>query len=80
MPGTFTVRLIVDGTTRERPLVVRADPRDPRRRRRCSSGTHALAQLNAELSGVDTMLNRIDAELRMPYRRARKRCAHSERA
>ena len=64
VPGTFTVRLIVDGTTRERALVVHADPRDPATPAQMQQRHDALAQLNDELSGVDTMLNRIDTELK----------------
>jgi photosystem II stability/assembly factor-like uncharacterized protein len=64
VPGTFTVRLIVDGATRERALVVHADPRDPATAAQMQQRHDALAQLNDELSGVDTMLNRIDAELK----------------
>jgi hypothetical protein len=62
VPGSYTVRLTVDGTTRERPLIVRADPRDPATPAEMQQRHDALAQLNAELSGVDTMLNRIDTE------------------
>jgi photosystem II stability/assembly factor-like uncharacterized protein len=62
VPGTYTVRLIADGTTRDQPVVVKPDPRD------AASGGYArrhdfLAELFAELSGVDTMLNGIDARL-----------------
>jgi hypothetical protein len=64
VPGAYTVRLTVDGTTREHPLVVHADPRDPATAAEMQQRHDALAQLNAELSGVDTMLNRIDAELK----------------
>ncbi len=64
VPGTYTVRLIVDGTSRERPLIVHADPRDPATPAEMQQRHDALAQLNAELSGVDTMLNHIDTELK----------------
>jgi photosystem II stability/assembly factor-like uncharacterized protein len=61
-PGTYTVRLSVDGITKEQPVTVKADPRDPAiasyQRRH-----DFLAELLDELSGIDTMLNDIDAKL-----------------
>ncbi len=64
VPGTFTVRLVADVTTRERRLVVRPDPRDPATPAEMQQRHDALAQLNGELDGVDAMLNRIDVELK----------------
>jgi photosystem II stability/assembly factor-like uncharacterized protein len=63
LPGTYTVRLIADGATRDQPVAVKPDPRDP------ASGGYVrrhdfLAELFAELSGVDAMLNGIDARLK----------------
>jgi len=64
VPGTYTVRLIADGVTREQKLVVHADPRDPATPASMQQRHDALAQLDAELSDVDAMLNRIDARLK----------------
>jgi photosystem II stability/assembly factor-like uncharacterized protein len=63
VPGTYTVRLIADGATKDQPVAVKADPRDP------ASGGYVrrhdfLAELLAQLSGVDAMLNGIDARLK----------------
>jgi hypothetical protein len=60
VPGTFVVRLVVDGTTREAPLVVNADPRDPAGTAEASQRHDALATLNAELGNIDGWLNEID--------------------
>ncbi|MBV8499026.1 MAG: hypothetical protein JO003_07240 [Candidatus Eremiobacteraeota bacterium] len=61
VPGAYTVRLTVDGVSQSRSLAVKKDPRDdtdPQRRHA------ALAELFAELSSVDTMLNQIDARIK----------------
>ncbi len=63
VPGTYTARLIADGATKDQPVAVKPDPRDP------ASGGYVrrhdfLAELFAELSGVDAMLNGIDARLK----------------
>jgi photosystem II stability/assembly factor-like uncharacterized protein len=63
VPGNFTVRLTVDGVTKEQPLLVRADPRDPQAT--AYRARHDfLVEIFSELSGVDTMLNAIDARLK----------------
>jgi hypothetical protein len=62
VPGTYTVRLSVDGTTRNEPVIVRADPRDPAIA--YQSRHDFLVALLGELSGIDTMLNAIDARLK----------------
>lgn len=61
VPGTYTVRLLADGTARERTLNVMADPRDPASLDEATQRHTALATLNAELGGIDTWLNEIDA-------------------
>lgn len=72
VPGSYVVRLTVDGVVRDQPVVVKPDPRDPdvaKAQRR-----HAfLAQLFGELGSVDGMLNAIDARYRgaAPAERAR---------
>ena len=60
VPGQFVVRLVVDGTTREAPLVVNADPRDPAGTAEASQRHDALTTLNAELGHIDGWLNEID--------------------
>jgi hypothetical protein len=60
VPGQFVVRLVVDGTTREAPLVVNADPRDPAGTAEAAQRHDALAALNAELGHIDGWLNEID--------------------
>jgi photosystem II stability/assembly factor-like uncharacterized protein len=60
VPGCYTVRLLVDGTARERPLLVKADPRDPSTLDEATQRHDALVALNADLSGVDEWLNKID--------------------
>ncbi len=64
VPGTFTVRLTVDGVVRQAPLVVRFDPRDTTTLKAATQRHDALAQLYQELGGVDDMLNAIDARVK----------------
>jgi photosystem II stability/assembly factor-like uncharacterized protein len=64
MPGTYTIRLNVDGTTREKRVTVLADPRDPSSMAQLQSRHDTLAALFSELSGVDSMLNQIDKRLK----------------
>lgn len=63
VPGSYTVRLTVDGVTREDRVIVKPDPRDPE-----SSKYQArydfLAGVFAELGTINTMLNAIDARLK----------------
>lgn len=60
LPGTYTVRLIVDGTTQQQPLTVKADPRDPSTPEELRRRHDFLAEFYGELDGVDKMLNAID--------------------
>jgi hypothetical protein len=59
VPGTYTVRLELDGETRDRSLVVREDPRlevDPGVRAQWTADLLALAGLGAEVgSGAEAM-------------------------
>ncbi|MDB5040075.1 MAG: BNR/Asp-box repeat protein [Candidatus Eremiobacteraeota bacterium] len=64
VPGTYTVRLTVDGVAQEQPVVVKADPRDPASADDAARRHAFLAACNAELSRVDQILNRIDAQLK----------------
>jgi photosystem II stability/assembly factor-like uncharacterized protein len=60
LPGTYTVRLNVDGATVTQPLVVTADPRDTATPAQIEAQHTLLTALSAELSRVDSMLNAID--------------------
>ncbi len=73
MPGTYTIRIDADGRTAQQDIVVKADPRDPRTPEQAQARYAFLTQLLGELSGVDGMLNRIDAKLAhaTPAQRAR---------
>jgi hypothetical protein len=61
VPGTYTVRLIVDGATHEQPLVVKADPRDTTSLSDAQARHDFLGALYADLARVDAMLNALDA-------------------
>jgi len=64
LPGPYTVRLNVDGSVLEQPLIMLADPRDPAPPAELVRRHDVLAELNGEIGGVDTMLNAIDARLK----------------
>ncbi len=64
MPGSYTVRLQIDGATAESPLVVVSDPRDTSTLAQLQSRHDALAELLGELGAVDTMLNTIDQRMK----------------
>lgn len=72
VPGTYTIRVRANGRTSEQSVVVRADPRDPSTPEQMQARYAFLRELNDELSGVDTMLNSIDTQLKdaTPARRA----------
>jgi photosystem II stability/assembly factor-like uncharacterized protein len=61
LPGTYTVRLTVDGKPASRPLTVKADPRDPATAEQLADRHAFLVSLNADISRVDALLNAIDA-------------------
>ncbi|HEY5427159.1 MAG TPA: hypothetical protein VIJ77_11455 [Candidatus Tumulicola sp.] len=65
IPGTYAVRLHVDGRTETQTLGVLADPRDEVPAEQYALRHDFLAEIDAELSGVDTMLNAIDARLKL---------------
>ncbi len=65
VPGTFTVQLTIDGVSKSQSLVVKMDPREQETLGAAQRRHAALAELFAELSGVDTMLNQIDARLKV---------------
>ncbi|MFN8587342.1 MAG: glycoside hydrolase [Candidatus Eisenbacteria bacterium] len=65
LPGTYTVRLVVDGRAYERPLAVRMDPRSP-------AGTEALATQHAlSLRLLDTWRTSASLAARVRALRAR---------
>jgi hypothetical protein len=72
VPGTYTVRLIVDEATHEQPLVVKADPRDTASLADAQLRHDFLAALYADLGRVDMMVNALDAR--------RKRAAPAQAA
>lgn len=63
VPGTFTVRLNVNGHVIERPLRVLPDPRDQASHEQYVRRHDFLAGIYDELGAVDAMLNQIDARL-----------------
>jgi photosystem II stability/assembly factor-like uncharacterized protein len=63
VPGSYQVRLDVDGVVKMQPLTVRPDPRDPDPAR-ARSRYDFLSALFAQLGTIDTMLNSIDARLK----------------
>jgi len=67
VPGAYVARLIVDGTTREQPLTIVADPRDQTGMDDATRRHDALATLNSGLSSIDTWLNEIDARLKSAH-------------
>jgi len=64
LPGTYTARLLVDGVINEIPVVVKLDPRDPATLAETTARHDLLVELFGELSGVDTMLNAIDKQIK----------------
>jgi photosystem II stability/assembly factor-like uncharacterized protein len=64
VPGSYSVRLLVDGHTEQRTVEVLADPRADVPAQEYDRRHDFLADLDAELGGVDGMLNDIDARLK----------------
>jgi photosystem II stability/assembly factor-like uncharacterized protein len=64
VPGTYTVRLSVDGVTRQQDVVVLQDPRDNLTTAQMQLRHDTMARLYDELGGVDAMLNGIDKQLK----------------
>lgn len=64
VPGTYSVRVIAGGVTREQSVVVKEDPRDDLALAAIQAHHDLLAQIAAELGGIDTMLNGIDARVK----------------
>jgi hypothetical protein len=66
LPGTYTVMLHAGGRTVQASVVVKQDPRDPSTLAQYQARHNVLAQLTSELSGVNEMLNGIDAKKPIP--------------
>jgi photosystem II stability/assembly factor-like uncharacterized protein len=64
LPGTYTVRLSVDGRNFEQPLTVLSDPRDGASADRYAKRHGFLSELYAEYSAIDAWLNAIDDRLK----------------
>jgi hypothetical protein len=64
IPGTYTARVTVDGTTTSQPVVVKRDPRDPAPADDYARRHAFLAELNREVGGVDALLNALDARIK----------------
>jgi hypothetical protein len=64
IPGTFTIRLHVDGRTEQQTVDVLADPRDPVPAEQYVRRHDYLAGIDGAVGGVDRMLNEIDARLK----------------
>ena len=64
IPGTYTVRLTVDGTMTSQPVVVKRDPRDLAPAEEYVRRHAFLAELNREIGVVDGLLNALDARIK----------------
>jgi photosystem II stability/assembly factor-like uncharacterized protein len=60
VPGSYSVRLTVDGVAMTQPLAVKADPRDPAASR-YQERYDFLSALYRDLGTIDTILDQIDA-------------------
>ncbi len=61
LPGTYTIRLTIDGHTQEQPFVLAADPRSPWTPADLVARHAYLSRLYDDISALDTLLNTIDA-------------------
>jgi photosystem II stability/assembly factor-like uncharacterized protein len=66
LPGAYTVTIHADGRDDRVTLTLKQDPRDPSSFAQYQQRHDTLAQLVSELSGVDSMLNAIDAKRPVP--------------
>jgi len=62
LPGTYTIRLTIDGRVQERPFVLKADPRNPWTAADLAARHAYLAKFYADVSAIDVVLNAIDAQ------------------
>jgi photosystem II stability/assembly factor-like uncharacterized protein len=63
VPGSYSVRLTVDGIATTQPLTVKADPRDPAASR-YQERYDFLSALYRDLGTIDTILDQIDARFK----------------
>ena len=71
LPGTYTIRLTIDGKKYTQPFVLNADPRSPWTPEERQQRQTYLRQLYSDVSRIDTLLNEIDAREKA-LRRSRK--------
>jgi photosystem II stability/assembly factor-like uncharacterized protein len=64
LPGTYTIRLAVDGHVQEQPFVLKADPRSPWTADDLARRHAYLSSLYDDVSQIDTLLNAFDAKAR----------------
>jgi photosystem II stability/assembly factor-like uncharacterized protein len=64
LPGTYTIRLTIDGRTFDQPFTLKADPRNPWTADELRARHAYLAQLYADVSQIDVVLNAIDSQER----------------
>ncbi|MBV9646164.1 MAG: hypothetical protein JO043_01730 [Candidatus Eremiobacteraeota bacterium] len=69
LPGTYTVRLTVDGRAFTQPFLLRADPRNPWTAAELLERHDFLRRLFDDISQIDTLLNTIDAQERALHSR-----------
>ena len=62
LPGTYTIRLDIDGRTEEQPFVLRADPRSTWTADDLAARHAYLTRLYDDVSAIDVVLNDIDAK------------------
>jgi photosystem II stability/assembly factor-like uncharacterized protein len=62
VPGTYTIRLTIDGHTQEQSFTLKADPRSPSTAGDLAARHDYLARLYADVSKINTLLNTIDAQ------------------
>jgi photosystem II stability/assembly factor-like uncharacterized protein len=65
LPGTYTIRLTVDGKTYAQPFVLRADPRMTWTEAELVQRHAFLSALYADIDAIDELLNEIDARARI---------------
>jgi hypothetical protein len=61
LPGTYTIRLTIDGHVQDQPFVLAADPRSPYTAADLGVRHAYLTRLYDDISAIDTLLNTIDA-------------------
>ncbi len=64
LPGTYTIRLTVDGTTASQPFLLQADPRSPTTAQERTERHAYLQRIYADVDTIDTLLNQIDTRER----------------